>query len=845
MKRALLVSALVWLGLLFMVPPAVVEAVDDPMQRFFRFHNELNDTPIRKIYPVISAKQDTNCAAKYGANLLRIVVHGKAGRGQGVDKDETVIVKIPKTEDGCGEKGLFYNAARFYIFTTSVEQFDAVITPYGGGNLPQTTVPLNPQPPWAADLCFDKNGVKLPDVNGVHPCWVGRSRNVGVDYVTDGPLQLGEFTIISRVGTDGLPNPNDPAGTSNFGYNISYVDHAYLPVALGVAGGEHGFLGTSMAGTTLSQRLTNFVNDAATQWSVLAAWSKAQFEGSQATNPPGPIPPTTAFRGLVKRDDKVPSGDIVLKGTRQTPAISSSTYTYNVWDGETTKACNAIGHPLLNLACKGLAGNCCTQPSPGSGVAETFAGCCDTPNNALIDGLSRDRKNAGAPLQHHNRTLSDLMNRWMKWRDGNPDGYNCNNPVGPLDNPTVGNATVPPTTDLAAKVDFCNRFKRSVNYLFDQFESIPTHNNCVRGSSYEKFATDDQYNQCIVASIVGFDIVPFDKRIPPEPDPCVSNGAQLCPNDDPSKCPAACSNEFQRNFVAQSVLRSVPWTGQGNPVTQCAQCPSTNEAECQHIACISNQVKDTSPLNRQYHFDGFLHFWAPYSGNGSAYNLDPYARFIHNKDIGLDALSAYSFSIDDFYGFVSADGTTLIVNVGGKSALDNRDPRDPYSEFSVTFGSGFHGARVCGREYNFPPTGGRAFPVSFYKLDGGQYIKKQYCEVTVFTNAAKTQWLKALLELKTLQVTDRWTGLTHTVETLSGGLNEEHTWVDRHDNAVVPLDKYCVDNSNDPGKAQKCTLKMFSQPTGAREAYIGVHECASSRDQTCGRPLVQLIFGAN
>ena len=841
MKRALLVSALVWLGLLFVVPPAVVEAVD-PMQRFFRFYNELDNA----VFPVISASQTAlNCASKYPNQQLRIVVNGQAGRGKGVATNETVNVKIPKTDGADCPHGLFYDAARVYMFTTTIEDFDAAIVPFKQGDT--TTVALDPQPAWANDLCFDKNGVKLPDVNGKAPCWVGKAKSGFSDYNTEGPLQLIEYTIISRVGAGGLPNQNDPAGTSNFGYNVSYVDHAYLPIAMGTAGGEHGFLGTSMAGGQVNTRLTSFVTDPSAQWSVFAAWSKAQFEGSQATNPPGPIPPTTAFRNIVTRTDKVPSGDITLKNTREVPTFPASPYTWSVWDGITNKKCNAP-NPLLNVACKNVSptADCCTAPTPGQEVDFKFLACCDTPVGGIIDGLTRSRQSVGGPLQVKNKTLANLMTRWMAWRDGNPSGHNCDNPVGALANPAVGNPVVPPTTDLAAKVEFCKSFKRGVNYLWNEFQNIPTHNNCVKGPSYQPFATDDQYNQCIVASIVGFDIIPFDKRIPPEPDPCVSNGAQLCPNIDPSKCPAACSNEFQRNFVAQSVLRGVPWTGQGDPVTQCGGCPSTDEQQCQHIACISNQVKDSSPLNRMYHFDGFLHFQAPYAGDGSAYNLDPYARFIHNKDIGLNALSAYSFSIDDFYGFIGADGTTMVINVGGASALDNRDPRDPYSELKVVFGTGFHGARVCGREYTIDPTKpGPAFPVSFYKLDGGQYVKKQYCEVTVFTNAAKTQWLKALLQLKTLQVTDRWTGLAHTVETLSGGLNEEHTWVDRHDNAVPLLDKYCLDNSNDPGKAQKCVLKMFSSPTGAREAYIGVQECASSRDQTCGRPLVQLIFGGN
>jgi hypothetical protein len=127
MKRALLAPALVWLGLIFFASPAVVEAVDET-QRFIRFHNEL-DIPV---YPVISASQDvgedgkaSNCPAVYGkGTLLRILVNGTDGRGKGIKKDETVVVKLPKTAPGCGTNGLLYNAARIVIFTVSPEAFD-------------------------------------------------------------------------------------------------------------------------------------------------------------------------------------------------------------------------------------------------------------------------------------------------------------------------------------------------------------------------------------------------------------------------------------------------------------------------------------------------------------------------------------------------------------------------------------------------------------------------------------------------------------------------------------------------------------------------------------------------
>ena len=87
-------------------------------------------------------------------------------------------------------------------------------------------------------------------------------------------------------------------------------------------------------------------------------------------------------------------------------------------------------------------------------------------------------------------------------------------------------------------------------------------------------------------------------------------------------------------------------------------------------------------------------FWPPYD---SPYNLNPYARVIHDKD-GLDAPGAYSFSIDDFYGNFGGPGSNLLIVVGNSNyplpnkKLPNPEPYDPYTQYHVAVGAGWRHA---------------------------------------------------------------------------------------------------------------------------------------------------------
>jgi hypothetical protein len=140
-----------------------------------------------------------------------------------------------------------------------------------------------------------------------------------------------------------------------------------------------------------------------------------------------------------------------------------------------------------------------------------------------------------------------------------------------------------------------------------------------------------------------------------------------------------------------------------------------------------------------WHRDKFLHFWAPYA---SPYNLNPFARFVHANDPvtaeGLDAPGAYSFSIDDFYGNYGGPGSTLIINVGGTSALINKAPYDPYTQYFVGVAPGWHSAQVCGRDISLPDPAsglGTNVPFSFWAADGSG--RQPSCEIVLFADAAK------------------------------------------------------------------------------------------------------------
>jgi hypothetical protein len=83
-----------------------------------------------------------------------------------------------------------------------------------------------------------------------------------------------------------------------------------------------------------------------------------------------------------------------------------------------------------------------------------------------------------------------------------------------------------------------------------------------------------------------------------------------------------------------------------------------------------------------YQFDPFLTFHLPFS---SLFSLDPYTRLIHSDQDGIAAV-AYSFSIDDKYGNFRDASSGFVVDAGGTTALDNKQPYDPYQQYKLNWG---------------------------------------------------------------------------------------------------------------------------------------------------------------
>jgi hypothetical protein len=125
----------------------------------------------------------------------------------------------------------------------------------------------------------------------------------------------------------------------------------------------------------------------------------------------------------------------------------------------------------------------------------------------------------------------------------------------------------------------------------------------------------------------------------------------------------------------------------------------TNACVLQHIVGYNSQVlggelpgqvqallrgvaydpQDGAP---QYQFDPFLTFASPFA---SQFSLDPYTRLIHSPQDGVAAV-AYSFSIDDKYGNFRDASSGFVVDAGGTTALLNKQPFDPYQQYTVSWG---------------------------------------------------------------------------------------------------------------------------------------------------------------
>lgn len=208
---------------------------------------------------------------------------------------------------------------------------------------------------------------------------------------------------------------------------------------------------------------------------------------------------------------------------------------------------------------------------------------------------------------------------------------------------------------------------------------------------------------------------------------------------------------------------------------------------------------------------------------------------MHNANNGLASPSAYSFSIDDFYGNFGGPGSGLIIEVGGTSAMPTPEPYDPYQQYKVSFGSGWDHADVCGRKYAPPPGSERkpfSVPLSFWQ----NRFRLVDCLVKVFQTQDETDNYAAyrLLEGR-YPVVDRYTGKTHTVRGLAG------VYAYRGGSDPIPVDPYCKGNSK--GMADGvCTGNLTFG--GDNLDYVGVSNAACTADShydgTCGKPLIFL-----
>lgn len=162
----------------------------------------------------------------------------------------------------------------------------------------------------------------------------------------------------------------------------------------------------------------------------------------------------------------------------------------------------------------------------------------------------------------------------------------------------------------------------------------------------------------------------------------------------------------------------------------------------------------------QYQYDKWLLFWAPFD---SPYNLNPFARLIHDPKEGIDAV-AYSFSIDDKYGNFRDEGLGFIINVGGNTYLPNKTPYDPYQQYFVTWpANSFDHAVVGGRSITINKRAGNS-RVSMWKEGKPQ----DYCDVIMYTTAENDQHLNFRLTLEKMRiVTDSYTGISHQVQGLA------------------------------------------------------------------------------
>lgn len=758
--------------------PRVAVKADDPFQRTLTFYN---DSPVT-IWPVFQSPQDSNCQFRLvDATLFRIHVNDGV-KDAGIAPTRSVKVSLPKTWP-CATGG-FYNAVRIFIFTMSPVKFEEELKTAFQVN--QVTTPYNTgltTPICGPDLAHD-------------PCWTGYA---GSAYALDAPAQLLEYTIISQDSLGkAYVDPNDPRGVPFLDFDVSYVDEAYLPAAMAADSGAIQYMGSSLSFDDFRMRLTDFT--AQTKWPQYAAFAPLNFNATDPKN-------RTVFAADLIANNagaypRVPSGAQAVAGSFK--GDGSSLYKPS-WDGVYPRVCvDPLGK--ANVRCSidlPLNQFCCPDTI-------AMQGCCDA-KNYIIDKVGAQYNKVTDKYHFTGEVLRDLTSRFTKWTNT----FDC--------------ASGTPASPVVDQVGFCNAFKKTVRFAWKAFQA---QDAAGAKECSPLVRNQERYDECLTATLIGY-------RIDTTHAVDFAEMCKTCPN---APCPQACLVEKQLNESVQALLRGVPWTSQGPPA-ECGPnvCPSEDGTVCSASKCIFVKTENTAPDAKLYHFDKYLHFWAPYD---SVYNLDPYARAIHDPG-ALSAPGAYSFSIDDFYGNFGGPGTNLLVDVGSTKRLPNPEPFDPYKQYFVTVGPGWDHMKLCGRTVTIPKDQATGLgiplgtPVSFYGPDGA---RRDPCLVEVFSDAAETKAVRYQLSEVTYNVVDTYTNKTQTVKGLSG------VAATRIGNEPGVNNLFCTsDNHSDADLIAKgkCTGNLSAVGFGNRNAFNSVpNNCINRDDAKCGRPMISLAVPA-
>lgn len=421
-------------------PKITVHAPTDPWQRYFRFKNDSNIT----VYPVFESPVGPNlgpnneCKTEGLPNdsVRRILVNYQQ-KGAGLPPGMEVTVNLPK------EKPCWYIASRLLIFTANIDEFNANL-PQAAQN--QITVPDN---------------LGLSNICGGDACWTGTA---GAAYQNDAPAQLIEFNIdnINIDNGQDFPDRNNKSGLPAIDFDVSYVDDAYIPVALSIDdGGATYYMGTVIPFENFDQAKQGFLAGGA-DWVQYSAFSEEAW-------------PYNIFHELVANTYKIPSADIFAVGTW----TSGRSNYYAVPPNVGVRACSA------NPACveAGLSGNCC----PNDNNAQL--GCCDV-QAYIIEGTEKKYDNQNN-VYYTSQALKSLTERWTQWLHPKGDPKDPCTSISKINTWPPANALV---FNQQVKQAFCDSFRETVQFVWGQFSQA----NCTT------IVIPEEKNQCLVAAIVGY-----------------------------------------------------------------------------------------------------------------------------------------------------------------------------------------------------------------------------------------------------------------------------------------------------------------------------------------------------